>query len=189
MASLAAIYAANFLKTLHRHLLSESRQNARWKKPSEGVIKLNSDGVFNGERKDGGWGFVLRDDQGRVIKAGARRESFLLDALHAELLGCTAGLQEAARLGISQLQIETDATPVKTAMETDDFRHSTVGGIITDEMKHLLDAELPSCKISVCNCVCNGVADALAAHGCFLVDIRPLGRVYLMRLRQWSPAI
>jgi hypothetical protein len=129
VASLAAVYAANFLKTPHRHLLSESHQNARWKKPPEGVIKLNSDGAFNGERKDRGWVFVLRDDQGRVIKAGARRESFLLDALHAKLLGCAAGLQEATRLGISQLQIETDRR---------DARQDS-------------NAELPSCKISVIN--------------------------------------
>lgn len=85
--------------------MSENGQRARWKKPPEGVLKLNSDGAFSKERKTGGWGFVIRDDQGQVIKAGAGGEGALLDAFHSELLGCAAGLQEAARLGISHIQI------------------------------------------------------------------------------------
>ena len=68
----------------------------------------------------------------------------MLDAFHAELLG----LQEAARMGIAHLHIETDATLVKAALESDDHRLSAVGGIIT-EMKLLLATESPSCNISV----------------------------------------
>ena len=47
------------------------------------------------EPKSGGWGFILGDDWGRVLKAGAGREEFLEDAFHAELLGLLAGLKEA----------------------------------------------------------------------------------------------
>lgn len=92
--------------------------------------------------------FVIRDDQGRVIKAGAGGEDFLLDAFHAELLACSAGLQEAARMGISHLCLEIDASLVKAALESDDYRLSAVGGIIT-EMKLLLVTDFPSCIISV----------------------------------------
>ena len=109
--------------------------------------------------------FVIRDDQGRVIKAGAGGEDFLLDAFHAELLACSAGLQEAARMGISRLDIETDASLVKAALASNDYRLSEVGGIIT-EMKLLLATDFSSCNISICNRVCNGVAHSLAALGC-----------------------
>jgi len=52
VASLAAVYAANFLKTPHAQLLSEIRQKHRWKlEIPEGVLKLNSDGAFNKEKE------------------------------------------------------------------------------------------------------------------------------------------
>ena len=100
-----------------------------------------------------------------MIRAGAGREEFLLNAFHAELLGCAAGsLQEAARMGISRLDIETDASLVKAALASNDYRLSEVGGIIT-EMKLLLATDFSSCNISICNRVCNGVAHSLAALG------------------------
>jgi hypothetical protein len=55
-------------------VLSENRQRPRWKKPAEGILKLNSDGAFREASKDGGWGFVIRNHQGRVIRAGAGRD-------------------------------------------------------------------------------------------------------------------
>jgi len=50
VANLAAVYAANFLKTPARTLLSNNCQRPRWKKPPEGVLKLNYDGAFSQER-------------------------------------------------------------------------------------------------------------------------------------------
>jgi hypothetical protein len=76
----------------------------------------------------------------RAIKAGAEGEGFLLDTFHVELLGCVVGLQEAARMGIAHLHIETDATLVKAALESDEHGLSAVRGIIT-EMKLLLATE------------------------------------------------
>jgi ribonuclease HI len=108
---------------------------------------------------------VTRDDQGRVIKAGAGRADFLLSALHAELLACYAGLREAIKMGEQDIIVETDATLVKDALLGDDYRLSTVGDLVT-EMKFLISAELSSCNISVCKRECNKVAHTLAASGC-----------------------
>lgn len=69
-------------------------------------------GVFN-SKKTGGWGFIIRDDRGQVVKASAGRQDFLQDPLHVELLGLQAGLKEAANLGIHRLCVEPDATLVK----------------------------------------------------------------------------
>ena len=109
----------------------------------------------------------------------------MLDAFHAELLGCAAGLQEAARMGIAHLHIEMDATLVKAALESDDHRLSAVGGIIT-EINLLLATEFPSCNvISVFV-----IAFVMEWHTLwplmlviFSVGIWLLGRVYLVRLR------
>ena len=38
---------------------------------------------------------------------------FLIDAFHAELLGCYTGLQEAANMDIAQLTLKVDASMVK----------------------------------------------------------------------------
>jgi hypothetical protein len=117
--------------------------------------------------KNGGWGFVIRDAQGAVIRAGAGGEDFLLDAFHSEIIACHAGLKEAARVGLQNIWLETDATQVQMALMTDDFRLSAVGGIIT-EMKFLISSEFHSCRINTCKRACNEVAHALATVGCSL---------------------
>jgi hypothetical protein len=71
VANLAAVYAANFLKTPARTLLSDNSQRPRWKKPPDGVLKLNSDGAFSKERKDGGWGFVIIRDDSKCEGSGS----------------------------------------------------------------------------------------------------------------------
>jgi ribonuclease HI len=54
------------------------------------------------------------------VSSGTEREDFLLDAFQAELLGCLAGLQEVARMGITRINLEVDAALVKEAILTDD---------------------------------------------------------------------
>ena len=90
-----------------------------------------------------------------------------MDAFHAEVLGCLAGLQAAIRLGIMRLNIEVDASLVKTALETNEFRLAPTGGVIT-EMKHIISTEFAHCNVLICRRNCNKVAHALAAAGCNL---------------------
>jgi hypothetical protein len=111
--------------------------------------------------------------------------SCLLDAFHAELLVCLAGLQEVAKLGITRIILEVDATMLKDAILTDDYRLTPTGGVIT-EIKQLIGAEFMSFTVSVCKRVCNSVAHALAVSGCNL----PSGcyktwEGYLRMLRLW----
>lgn len=120
-------------------------QRRRWQKPPEGILKLNSDGAFFNQEKSGGWGFVIRSDNGHVVLAGAGCEDFIQDAFHAEILGMLAGVRAAANLGTSRLQVETDTTMVRDALETE-YRLSTMGGIIT-EVKLLLYSEFSSFSI------------------------------------------
>ena len=58
-------------------LLPYFRQKQHWSKPQCGTFKVNSDGAFDRETGSGGWGFIIRDDQGMMVKAGAGGEAFL----------------------------------------------------------------------------------------------------------------
>lgn len=58
-------------------LLADRQQCRRWMKPGAGELKRNSDVAFDINRKDGGWSFVIRNDQGLVIKSGAGGEDCL----------------------------------------------------------------------------------------------------------------
>jgi hypothetical protein len=107
--------------------LSVSCQTSKWSRPEPGVLKVNSDGAFDRKTNSGGWGFIIRDEHGDMIHAGAGAEPFLQNALHAELIGCVEGATTAARLGISQLILETDATQVKAAAEGEEYRLSAFG--------------------------------------------------------------
>lgn len=99
VAFITALQADKFQTTKISSLNREGRvpeicQTYRWLKPPKGVLKINSDGAFKCNERTGGWGFVIRDDRGAVVKAGAAAGHFLTDAFHAELLGFLAGLKK-----------------------------------------------------------------------------------------------
>jgi hypothetical protein len=132
--------------------------------------------------KNGGWGFVIRDAQGAVIRAGAGGEDFLLDAFHSEIIACHAGLKEAARVGLQNIWLETDATQVQMALMTDDFRLSAVGGIIT-EMKFLISILVELTLVSVLVMKWHMLWPRFVVV--FPVAQTPLGIMYLRSLRVW----
>jgi hypothetical protein len=121
-----------FLQQTSKVLLSETRQVQRWTKPSPGIFKINSDGAYDSKTGHGGWGFIIRDDQGAMVKAGAGKKKFLQNAFHAELLVCLAGVKMASTLGLQQVVLETDASLVKMAPEGEEYRLSALSGIITE---------------------------------------------------------
>lgn len=164
VAYVTAALTDRFQKQAGNVLLSENRQVQKWTKPPPGVFKINADGAFDSKSSHGGWGFIIRDDQGSMVKASAANKKHLLDPLHAELLACLAGVRMAALMGLSQVILETDAALVNSALEGDEYRLSAWGGIIT-EIRLLLMTEFNSFSICKCPRMCNSVVDALAAYG------------------------
>jgi hypothetical protein len=98
-----------------------SRVKAHWHKPPAGFLKINTDGAFAATSGSGGWGFVVRDEDGAVVCAGAGQCEYLLDALHAEALGCLQGIRAAAERGIGRVLIETESALLKIAVESNGF--------------------------------------------------------------------
>jgi len=78
---------------------------------------------------------------------------------------CAEGLKIAAQMGMAQVILETDASMVKTAIEGDEYRLSSMGGVIT-EIKHLMAMEFSSCVISICSRNCNKLAHEPTSLGC-----------------------
>lgn len=75
IAYITAFQTDRWLNKPKESVLSEIRQRKGWERPHEGELKLNSDGAFIPNSKNGGWGFVIRNDQGVVLKAAAGSES------------------------------------------------------------------------------------------------------------------
>lgn len=88
IAYITVFQTDRWLNKSKEHVLSNFRQRKGWEKPNVGELKLNSDEAFNPNTKRGGWGFVIRDDQGRVVKAATGGVPSLLDVFHAEVLAC-----------------------------------------------------------------------------------------------------
>lgn len=94
-----AAHADNLKQTEVPTLLSDFSQKKAWRKPGQGVLKINSDGALFAHSGDGGWSYVIRDNDGRVWKAGGGNEGFLQSAFQAELLGCWEGLKNGGSVG------------------------------------------------------------------------------------------
>jgi len=54
-------------------------------------------------------GYVIRDENGEVIRAGAGRSEYVYNAMHSELLACFQGVKAAHDEGIQKIDLETDA--------------------------------------------------------------------------------
>lgn len=102
----------------------------------ENVLKINCDEAYRSETSTGGWGFVIRDEAGQVIRSRAGSCSHMLDALHAELLACLARVRTARELGMSNVIIEMDSMLAKLALKSNTL--ALAGGVVY-EIENLMN--------------------------------------------------
>jgi hypothetical protein len=67
----AAMLAVQTKPTREKEI-NKPPQPKRWTRPPEGLLKANCDGSFFSDSKKGGWGFIIRDHQGKALIAGCR---------------------------------------------------------------------------------------------------------------------
>jgi ribonuclease HI len=89
--------------------INKPPQPQRWTRPPEGLLKANCDGSFFLKSKKGGWGFIIRDHQGKAIIVGSGSISAVHDVECTEGQACVAALQAASNEGIPRLIWETDS--------------------------------------------------------------------------------
>ncbi|XP_066344498.1 uncharacterized protein [Miscanthus floridulus] len=177
IAALSGRQATEFkqLQALTTEAPGHSRQSPRWERPPSGMLKLNVDGAFREADKDGGWGYVIRDESGDVIQSGAGKVSLAINPMHAELIACMEGVKAAAAIGMNNIVPETDAQQVAWAIQGDDFRLAVVGGLV-HELKVLLSVSFASVLVRYAPRECNKVAHELASIGCKSQGLAPLVR-------------
>jgi ribonuclease HI len=145
----------------------------RWRKPPEGLLKINFDGSFLKDTGQAGWGFIIRDHDGEAILAGAGRSQQLPDAMAAEAMACIQALRAANQMGISHIQLETDSVNLKTALISDEFDRG-VGGWLFMEARDVLVSDFMLDNVLHCNRSCNMVAHALAHSGLNMLEDQPM---------------
>ena len=101
--------------------------------------------------------------------AGMMHLAHVADALHAETIACLKAIQFAAESGMGRIIIETDATLLKSALQSSELdlaRH----GVLFREAKFLPLTNFLEYKVMQCKRVCNTMAHVLATNGASLVS-------------------
>ena len=153
----------------YMNLLNKSKsfcqQQAQvWEPPPANLLKINCDGAFREDTNSGGWGIVIRNENGEVLAVGAGHLQNMGDALQAEAHAALNAIWCASEMGCRRIILETDALNLKQAITSSDFDWSHLGTLFR-EIKFQLDVSFDSFNISVCPRACNVVAHNLAARG------------------------
>ena len=93
------------IENLHKPMQQESGARWRmrkWQRPQAGKLKINVDGAFRELDKNGDWGYVIGDEDGRVIQSGSGRQRYACNAMQMELRACIEGVKAA--IGIWSLE-------------------------------------------------------------------------------------
>jgi len=126
-------------------------------------------GFFDPSNKSGGWGFVVKDSSSEVLAAGAGNITYAAASLQAEAIAAYKSILQAARLGMTRIILEMDATVLASAIESSCIDRSAIGGLV-HQMRDIMHVEFSFCTVSVCNPSCNKVADCLAFHGAYVLS-------------------
>lgn len=141
-----------------------------WRPPGDDRLKINMDGSFFQSSLSGGWGFVMRNSTGQVVASAAGRVDHARNAPQTEAMACIHAIQAARDLGISEVELETDALLLIQAVNSDEFDRAE-NGVLFKEIKRLLPLSFSFALVKFCPRACNMVANALATHGSKLVHL------------------
>ncbi|GJN08391.1 hypothetical protein PR202_ga26304 [Eleusine coracana subsp. coracana] len=114
-------------------------KTAKWSVPPDHSYKINIDGAFLAESNSGGWGFMIRDQTGSVLEAGAGNIQWAADALKTEALAAMAGVQRAAYWGMPKIILQTDAANLGSAITFGTWDNSPGGNIFMQIREFLVD--------------------------------------------------
>lgn len=127
----------NLLKEGPPKISSQGRSTCKWSLPGRQKVKTNVDGAFSPASHVGAWGFVIRDDAGEVVLAGAGNMGQAQDALMVEATACLRALELADQFGISHIELETDSAQLEDAIRTCS-RDLSTNGVLFKAIRRLL---------------------------------------------------
>ena len=127
-------------------------------------VKVNFDGAFDENTCAGGWGYVVRDQAGEFIAAGAGKSVNLKCALQSESVACLAAIDGAIRIGANRIIFESDSSTLIQALKSNDYDKATIG-VLVKEARSLCILNIDSYAFSFSRRTCNSVAHELAKLG------------------------
>lgn len=87
-------------------------QMEKWKKPPENILKLNVDAALDNNSRTTGFGFIIRDHNGLFVAAAGMNCNGLYHPKMAEAIGIREALNWIKSLGVTKVQVESDALTV-----------------------------------------------------------------------------
>jgi ribonuclease HI len=135
----------------------------RWRPPSPGWIKLNTDASFIGNGRPSAAGAVARNHKGDVVLAACSPLISCLDAEDAEAKAALMGIKLLTDRGIDKIIIEGDYALVTNALRSEAVDRSKLWAKY-EEARSLL-ADFQEHRVEKINRESNRVADTLAKMG------------------------
>lgn len=87
--------------------LQNQSKVAKWEPPPNGVYKINSDATFSVATSTGGWGFVVRDNEGTYLEGGRCGNTSRMwpSSIQAETLAVLFTLEKAVAIAMGMPRI------------------------------------------------------------------------------------
>jgi hypothetical protein len=136
----------------------------QWEKPPDSYVKINFDGSFKADTGNGGWGYIIRDQAGNFVAAGAGRLMNLGSALQAEAEACLAAIQGADKIGANRVIFESDASNLVQGLKSSDYDKSEIG-VLVKEARSSCILNFASFEFAFSRRSCNNAAHELAKLG------------------------
>lgn len=107
-------------------------EESRWEKPSDGVIKINSDAAFQLQTGQCWAGAVARDHRGQVLFSACRAMSACRTAEEAEGQAVLMGITALSAMHRGDIIIETDCAMIAKELRMDSPNRSECFPVISD---------------------------------------------------------
>jgi ribonuclease HI len=143
--------------------LKDAECEKSWAMPPPGWVKLNTDGSFHEESKQGGAGMILRDDRGEIIFSSCRFLENCSSPLEAELAACMEGCALTLQHNTKPCIVEMDCLEAIMMIKTPGEERSAVTFLLK-EIKRLMGSGVEY-KVEHIKRGQNSVSHALANMG------------------------
>lgn len=142
----------------------------QWKPPPNGWLKCNVDGAWDQTRNRCGIGWVLRNEQGKVLWMGTRRLPMLRSPLDVELEGLRWAVLRTSILSYDNIIFETDSqTAHQVILNAKDW---PAYATFNQDVHHLLSSLLQY-KVVFQSREANCVADRIAKEANSFLNYDP----------------
>jgi ribonuclease HI len=132
-----------------------------WTKPTNGMVKINTDAAVDLGTRTASTGCIIRDSQGQFLAACRVEINGVIDVTTAEAQAVRDGLCLAELIGCNNVEVETDCLEVVTAFQYP-LENRIVGTAFLDECRTMM-AGFNSAVLRHCPSEANKAADLIAS--------------------------